>query len=95
MTKVSFCARAPIAKKVVDKHFALCYNVFESEGDKMTFYFNGELNVCADETWVADYLYMSGAYDSRDEAIFALRTQHEVYGWWECEVSNSISEKFD
>lgn len=60
----------------------------------MIFYFNNGLGVCAEEDWVVDYLYMDGLFDSREEALDALNTKNEVYGWFECEVSNTILEKF-
>ena len=31
---------------------------------------------------------------TREEAIEELRTKHEVYGWFECEVSETIEESF-
>lgn len=60
----------------------------------MRFYYNEGLNLCAEETWVTDYLFMDGMVESREEALEELRTKHEVYGWFECEVSNTIEEKF-
>lgn len=60
----------------------------------MIFYFNCGLGTCAEEDWVVDYLYMGGMFDSREEALDALNTKNEVYGWFECEVSNTIAEKF-
>ena len=35
----------------------------------MKFYHNNNINTTAEEKWVADYLYMSGQVDSREEAI--------------------------
>lgn len=60
----------------------------------MIFYFNNDIGVCAEEDWVVDYLYMDGSFDSREEALDALNTKHEVYGWFECQVSSTIAEKF-
>lgn len=60
----------------------------------MRFYYHEGLNVCAEETWVADYLFFSRMVESREEALEELRTKHEVYGWFECEVSSTIAEKF-
>ena len=60
----------------------------------MRFYYNADMNVCADETWAADYLFINGMFESREEALEELRTKHEVYGWFEYEVSNTIAEKF-
>ena len=58
----------------------------------MKFYHNNGLNLTAEESWVADYLYMSGQVDSREEAIEELRVKREFCGWYECEVSNTIEE---
>ena len=60
----------------------------------MRFYYNADMNMCAEETWVIDYLFMGGMVESREEALEKLRTKREVYGWFECEVSNTIAEKF-
>lgn len=68
----------------------------ESEGNKkvMRFYYNADMNMCAEETWVTDCLLMDGMFESREEALEKLRTKHEVYGWFECEVSDTIARKF-
>ena len=58
------------------------------------FYYNAGINTCAEEEWVADYLYITGCFESREEATEELRSRHEVYGWFECEVSNTIDELF-
>lgn len=60
----------------------------------MNFYYNMDINCCADETWVSDYLYNDGVVESREEAIESLHTKREFYGWYDCEVSNTIAEKF-
>lgn len=60
----------------------------------MKFYYNADMNICAEETWVIDYLFMDGMFESREEALEKLRTKHEVCGWFECEVSNTIAERF-
>lgn len=60
----------------------------------MRFYYNADMNVCAEETWVVDYLFMGGMVESRKEAREELRACHEIYGWFECEVSSTIEEKF-
>ena len=52
------------------------------------------MNICAEETWVTDYLFMGGMFESREEVFEELRTKREVYGWFEWEVSNTIAEKF-
>ena len=56
----------------------------------MKFYYNMDINCCAEETWVSDYLYNGGMVDSREEAIEALRTKREFYGWFECDVSGMV-----
>ena len=60
----------------------------------MRFYYNSELNLCAEEPWVAGYLYYHGAVDSTEEALENLRTKREFYGWFDCEVSDTIAEHF-
>ena len=60
----------------------------------MKFYYNADLNMCAEETWVIDYLFIGGFIESREEAFEELRTKRKVYGWFECEVSSTIDEKF-
>ena len=59
----------------------------------MKFYHNNNINTTAEEKWVADYLYMSGQVDSREEAIEGLQDKREFCGWYECKVSNTIKEK--
>ena len=59
----------------------------------MKFYHNSHINITAEENWVADYLYQSGQAESREEAIEELQGMREFYGWYECEVSNTIEEK--
>ena len=59
----------------------------------MKFYHNNNINATAEESWVADYLYMSGQVDSREEAIEGLKDKREFCGWYECKVSNTIKEK--
>ena len=61
----------------------------------MRFYHNSGLNFTADERWLVEYLRENEAgYDDAtdDEIIDELRTRHEVYGWYECQVSNTIEE---
>lgn len=57
----------------------------------MIFYFNNDMNICADENWVVDYLILSGAYDNRREARKDLHEKREVNGWFCCEVCDNIS----
>lgn len=58
----------------------------------MRFYFNDQIDVCAEENWVADYLVENGYTNNREEAIQELRTKRNFYGWFDCEVSNTIEE---
>ena len=60
----------------------------------MRFYYNADINICAEESWVAEYLFFDGSVESREEAVEELRTKREFYGWFDCEVSNTIKEKF-
>lgn len=59
----------------------------------MRFYHNNNINITAEEDWVADYLYQSAQVDSRDEAIEGLQGIKEFCGWHRCDVSNTIEER--
>ena len=61
----------------------------------MKFYHNKNINVTAEESWVADYLYQSGQAESREEAVDELQGMREFCGWYECEVSNTIEEALE
>ncbi len=54
----------------------------------MRYYFNIGLNICANEKWVADYLFMGGMCESREEAVEELHSKREVYGWFDCELKD-------
>ena len=58
----------------------------------MRFYFNEDENICADEDWLVDFLYNGKL--TKDEIRQELRTIRCYYGWFECDVSNSIHKKF-
>lgn len=58
------------------------------------FYFNMDENVCADEGWLIEYLYIQNPDLTEDEIENELHSCREFMGWYECQVSNSISEKF-
>ena len=58
----------------------------------MKFYHNKNINVTAEESWVADYLYQSGQAESREEAVEEMQSKREHCGWYECGVSNTIEE---
>lgn len=50
------------------------------------YYFNDNLNYCAAEAWVADYLFTSGMAASREEAVNSLRECPVFCGWRSCEL---------
>ena len=60
----------------------------------MRFYYNNDINICAEEPWVAEYLFLEKAVDSIEEAIEELHSKREFYGWFECDVSNTIKAIF-
>jgi hypothetical protein len=62
---------------------------------ELRFYFNDQINVCAEERWVVDYLIENGFCETEEEAIDNLRTCRNFYGWFDCEVSNTIEELFN
>jgi hypothetical protein len=63
---------------------------------KMNFYYNVNENVCAEESWVIEYI-LSNEEDVHDweEVYNGLHTCREYYGWIDCEVSNTIMEKME
>lgn len=61
----------------------------------MKFYHNIGINITAEENWVADYLYLSGQVESREEAVEELQGKREYCGWYECGVSNTIEEALE
>jgi hypothetical protein len=64
----------------------------------MRFYYNAGLNICAEEQWVAEYLVQYNdwcALLNTDEVIEILREKREYFGWYECEVSNTIAESME
>lgn len=60
----------------------------------MRFYFNVDENVCADEDYVIDCLREDMEW-SREDIREELHSCREYYGWYECEVSSAIKEKFN
>ena len=61
----------------------------------MRFYFHLDRNICATENWVVEELVNDEAFETEEEALESLRTQRECYGWYGCEVSNTIADKFE
>ena len=59
------------------------------------FFYNKDTNVCADMSWVVDYIYISGQAESREEAEENLLSKREYCGWYECEVSHTIEDLFN
>lgn len=51
-------------------------------------------NVCADENWLIDYLHVQNPDLTKSEIKNELHFCREFAGWYECQVSSSISEKF-
>lgn len=58
----------------------------------MNFYYNIQINVCAEENWVVDYLIENGYCETEEEAINNLRTCRCFGGWIDCEPSNTIEK---
>lgn len=58
------------------------------------FYFNVDENLCANEDWLIEYLHIQKPDLTEDEIEDELRSCREFEGWFECQVSNSIAEKF-
>ena len=61
----------------------------------MNFYYNMGMSLCADENWVIEYLVINGIVENEDEALIGLHSCREFHGWFDCEVSNSIADKFE
>lgn len=60
----------------------------------MRFYFNDQIDVCAEEPWVVDYLVENGFCENEAEALEELHTRRNFHGWFDCEVSPAIEESF-
>lgn len=63
--------------------------------NKVRFYYNDQINVCAEENWVVDYLIENGFCETEEEAIDNLHTRRNFEGWFDCEVSDTIEELFN
>ena len=60
----------------------------------MRFYFNDQIDVCAEEPWVVNYLIENGFCENEAEALEELHTRRNFHGWFDCEVSPAIEESF-
>lgn len=58
----------------------------------MRFYYNADLNLCAERNWVVTYLLIEELVEDRAEAEIGLDACREFEGWFECEVSDTIAE---
>ena len=61
----------------------------------MRFYYNAEMNLCVDENWLVWYLIDNEIVEDEDEALDELHGRREFYGWFECDVADSIADKFE
>ena len=61
----------------------------------MRFYYNAGMNLCVDENWLVWYLIDNEIVENEDEALEGLRFWREFHGWFECDVANSIADKFE
>lgn len=59
----------------------------------MNFYYHLGENICAEEGWVVAYLIENTDCEEEATIIQELRSRREFYGWFECEVSNTIYEQ--
>lgn len=60
----------------------------------MRFYFNYQIDVCAEEPWVVNYLIENGFCKDETEALDGLHTCRNFWDWFDCEVSPAIEELF-
>ena len=60
----------------------------------MRFYFNDDENICATEDDVIEYLFENTGW-KREYIREELHACREYYGWYECEVSHTIKDKFN
>ena len=61
----------------------------------MRFYYNADLNTCAEESWVIEYILNNEEEQDWEKVYGGLRSCHEYYGWFDCEVSDTIADKFE
>ena len=60
--------------------------------ETVNFYYNINMNICAEEDWVVDFLIENEDCENKEEAFDGLRSCREFYGWIDCDVSNTIAE---
>ena len=58
----------------------------------VNFYYNIDMNICAEEDWVVGFLVENEDCENKEEAIYGLHSCREFYGWIDCNVSNTIAE---
>lgn len=60
--------------------------------ETVNFYYNINMNICAEEDWVAGFLVENEDCENKEEALDGLRSCREFCGWIDCDVSNTIAE---
>ena len=60
--------------------------------ETVNFYYNINMNICAEEDWVVGFLVENEDCENKEEALEGLRSCREFYGWIDCDVSNTIAE---
>ena len=60
--------------------------------ETVNFYYNIDMNICAEEDWVVGFLVENEDCENKEEAIYGLHSCREFYGWIDCDVSNTIAE---
>ena len=60
--------------------------------ETVNFYYNINMNICAEEDWVVGFLVENEDCENKEEAREGLRNCREFYGWIDCDVSNTIAE---
>ena len=60
--------------------------------ETINFYYNINMNICAEEDWVVGFLVENEDCENKEEALDGLRSRREFYGWIDCDVSNTIAE---
>ena len=60
--------------------------------ETVNFYYNINMNICAEEDWVVGFLVENEDCENKEEALDGLHSYREFYGWIDCDVSNTIAE---